>query len=185
MIDGSGRILNDKTEQGVPLPFMTTDRILLELQRFGFYIKYDVRSNLPDNILAFLATVDNLGYDKISQVLLETKIGNETKWLPTPIVFKAVESNNDILTFNCKLSRAKFDKKLEANTLMNISVEKGMKWDWLKYIANIEDILNENIDPKDEFETKTNIQTGQLTPYNQENHTPYDSEEIDDFTEGG
>ena len=42
MIDGSGRVLSDTTEEGAPLPFMTTDRILLELQRFGFYITYDV-----------------------------------------------------------------------------------------------------------------------------------------------
>ena len=185
MIDGSGRVLSETTEEGAPLPFMTTDRILLELQRFGFYITYDVKSNLSDEIVSFLATVDNLGYDKITQILLETTVGNTTRWIPTAIVFKSEQDNDDLLTFNCKVPRTRFNRKLTTNSIMNISAEKGMKWDWLRYIANIEDILNENIDPKDEFETKTNVQTGQLTPYNQENYTPYDSEEVDDSLEEG
>lgn len=156
MINGSGSLLSNETEDGYDIPFMTTEQILTELQRFGFYVKYDVKSNLPQDVISFLATIDNLGYDKITRVAVETKQpGGSVIWKPTILVFKAVPENDDILTFDCRLTRTKFNKKLADNVIMNVTHEPDLEWDWLNYICNISDILDENIDPVDGFETQT------------------------------
>lgn len=160
MIKGSGNLICDEDEEGNAIPFFTTDQILTELQRFGFYVTYDVKSNLPMNTLSFLATVDNLGYDKITRVALETfdKLGQK-KWKPTILLIKS-EANPDLLEFDCKLVQKKFQEKLAANTIMNVTDEPNLSWDWVAYIANISDILDENVDPVDEFITDSNIESG-------------------------
>lgn len=144
MIEGSGSLISDVDEEGLDLPFMTTDQILRELQRFGFIIFYDVKKNLPSPILSFLSTVNDLGYDKITRVALQTKTAsNGVIWAPTILVIKS-EFNLDLLEFDCKLTRKDFNQKLSDNVIMNVTHEEGMKWDWVNYTANIDDLLDEN-----------------------------------------
>ena len=184
MIEGSGKLLSTKDEEGLDLPFMSTEKILKELERFGFYVKYDVKSNLPSNMIAFLATVDNLGFDKITRVLLETKTKLDTVVLePTILVIKSTEDNSDLLTFDCKLRAKRFNEKLAANTIMNVTHEKGMKWDWVTYIANISDILDENVDPVDEYESDTGVEDGSDPVLIPEGYTIHQGDEYDDDEE--
>ena len=166
ILNGHGKLLNNCTEDNLPLPFMSTEEILTELQRFGFYITYDVKCHLPDNILDFLTTVDNLGYDKITKVCLETTFDNSSRlWLPTTIVMKS-QFNDDLLTYGCKVTRKVFNKKLTDNVIMNIQNEPDMKWDWVKYIANIEDILLENAGMTgSETDANPNCGIANFTPY--------------------
>lgn len=160
MIKGSGTLISTEDEEGELIPFFTTDQILEELQRFGFYVEYDVKSNLPMSTLSFLATVDNLGYDKITRVALESvNTDGDRIWTPIILIMKS-QFNDDLLTFDCKLTKKKFQEKLAANTIMNVTHEQDLTWDWVKYIANISDILDENIDPTDDFITDTNIESG-------------------------
>lgn len=186
MIQGSGSILSTKDEQGNDIPFMTTDQILKELQRFGFIVFYDVKRNLPTNILAFLSTVNNLGFDKITRVCLQSQ-EEETGtivWRPTILVIKSAD-NSDLLEFDCKLTRKAFNKKLTDNTIMNVTHEDNMKWDWLTYIANIDDILSENVDDSDQYEP---VYIDELDPplpmFSDGSMTPYGSEEVDDDEDG-
>ena len=144
MIDGHGTLITAQDDEGADIPFLTKDEILKQLMKFGFYITYDVKNNLPEFVLDFLYKVMNLGYDKISRIALESyDVNGNRVWRPTVIVIKS-GYNTDLLTFDCKVFRKKFDEKLECNTLMNVTHEPGMIWDWLAYIANIEDILDEN-----------------------------------------
>lgn len=146
MIKGTGSLLSIVDEQGLDLPFMTTDEILHEIQRFGFYVDYNVIENLPVNVITFLSNVLDLGFDKITRVSVVTKdaFAQEVVYKPTVLVIKSTEDNSDLLTFGCNLSEKKFMEKLSKNTIMNITYEKDMQWDWVKYIANISDLLDEN-----------------------------------------
>ena len=165
ILNGDGKLLNTYTEDYLPLPFMSTQMILRELERFGFIIKYDVKNHLPADILTFLSTVDNLGYDKITKVCLETKFEHSAKmWLPTTIIMKS-RYNDDLLTYGCRISRKVFEEKLTANVVMNIEHEANMSWDWVTYIANIEDILSENANAKDTFSAISDDKESNFTPY--------------------
>lgn len=164
VVKGGGKLLSSKDEKGNDLPCMTTEEILKEIQRFGFYVTYDVKSNLPMNTIAFLSTIDNLGYDKITKVGIQYRKDGEKYIKPAILVFKS-EYNHDILNFECIISEHKYLDKLSANSIMDVTHEKDIQWDWVKYIANISDILEENIDPTDDFETQTDIETDEFDPY--------------------
>lgn len=161
MIEGSGQLISDKDERGRYLPFMTTNEILKQIEKFGFIVKYDVKRNLPGEVIAFLSKLYTLGYDKITRIIVQTK-DNEGKLYdrPTVIVMKTSEYNDDLLTFGCKVSQNRFNRKLDSNTVINVTEEPGMTWSWLKYMANISDLLDENLDHPKDFELDTGLQTG-------------------------
>lgn len=152
VIQGSGSLLSDKDEQGDDLPFFTTEQILKELERFGFYINYDVKSHLPDSTVQFLRNLLNLGYDKISKIVVDMRTTDGLKQVPLTVVFKSYLHNDDILVYGTRISSAQFNSKLIANSIVNITNEPDMKWDWVTYIANIQDILNENVPPAEQPE---------------------------------
>jgi hypothetical protein len=118
MIEGSGELITKQDEEGYDIPFLSTEQILQQLEKFGFIIDYNVRSNLPDKTIDFLATIDNLGYDRITRILLQQndKYGN-LMWKPAIVVYKSMIGNerfrlfyNEIFTmlfsFGVILSRA-------------------------------------------------------------------------------
>ena len=158
MIRGTGSLITDVDEEGNDIPFLTTEEILKQIAKFGFFVTYDVKSNLPTNVITYLSELYNLGYDKITEVYLgATSESGSRVWRPTVLVMKSYQDNDDILKFDCKLTQNKFQAKLAANSIINVTHEEGMTWDWLHYIANISDLLDENIDPRDDFETGTGL----------------------------
>lgn len=125
---------------------MSTKDILKQLAKFGFYIRYDVKSNLPDETFVFLQQMLQLGYDKITKVLLQTssRDGDEI-WIPSIVVFKSTKDNIDLWGYDIKLPRSKYMKKIDHNSILNVT-DQGIKWDWVTSYFNISDILNENLD---------------------------------------
>lgn len=189
MIEGSGKIISKQDEEGYDIPFMNTEAILKELERFGFLVSYDVKSNLPDKTLDFLQSAMRLNYDKINRVLLQTKSRyGETIWKPTVIIYKSVDMNVDLMKYGVKLLRSKYLEKVDAGVLMNVN-EEDINWDWVDSFYNLSDIMDENKDMPDPFETESDVEEGyaSLTPYNPEtnpdNFTPYDSEDADNEDE--
>lgn len=147
LIEGTGVLITDLDEDGNYIPFLTTDEILKQLMKFGFYITYNERRHLPEETFDYLAKLQDLGYDKITRVALESidKIGNRI-WRPIIIVMKS-EFNTDLLIYDCKVTRKSFNQKLTDNVIMNITFECNAHWDWVTYTANISDILDENLSP--------------------------------------
>lgn len=144
MINGSGSLITEVDEEGNPIEFLSTEEILKQLMKFGFYITYDVKTNLPEPTLAFLYKVMNLGFDKITRVARETRdVSGNRIWRPTVIVMKS-EFNTDLLVFDCKVTSTVFNAKLLANSIMNVTDESNIDWRWLAYMANISEILEEN-----------------------------------------
>lgn len=196
MIKGTGELISDQDEEGNDLPFLTTDQILEQIAKFGFIVVYDLKSNLPSNVLSYLSQLYNLDYDKITRINVKSILVNgEICYTPTIIVMKSYKGNDDLLTFDCTVGYKQFCDKLVANSIMDVTDEPGMVWDWVTYMANLKDILDENVDPTDDFETKTDIEVRPFEPYepgldsntegstgtnNPETFTPYQSEEVDD-----
>lgn len=143
---------------------MTTDEILKEIERFGFLVTYDEKSNLPNETISFLATLDNLGYDKINIIIVKEILNKSVYWRPYAIAMKS-SFNTDLLTYGIKITQPVFFAKLASGSILNITNEDPLHWDWLKYVANISDILDENIDPVDEFDTDTGVPEGDFTSY--------------------
>ena len=186
MITGSGELISEEDENGEPIPFLTTEQILTQLEKFGFIIKYDVKSNLSNDVLAYLSTMYNLGYVKINRIGVRMPNQNGDRYnRPTVILMKDVSDNNNLLKFDQVISQVEFNKKLDANIVVNITDElESDSWDWVTYMANLEDILEENIDPKDDYETQTDVKSGKQRKLSDSitliDYTPYDSELSDD-----
>ena len=159
MIQGSGQLIDDEDEDGNDLPFLTTDQILEQIKKFGFYVIYDVKSNLPDATLDFFQSLLQLGYEKITAVLLQTtdKDGN-TIWKKQIIIFKPTEQNMDLMSYGMKLSRAKYLEKVNSGSIINATHEKGIKWDWVDSLYGLADIMEENADKEDPFTADTEVE---------------------------
>lgn len=173
MIDGHGELITEFDEEGEAIPFLSTDEILKQIEKFGFYVVYDVKSNLPMNIITLLQELYELGYDKITRVLVRAtgKESGSIIWRPQVIVMKT-EHNTDLLSYGAKITDKVFKDKLAANTIMNLTYEEDMKWDWLTYMANISDLLDENIDPRDDFAELHSLDP--FDPAHNEGLTPYE-----------
>lgn len=129
---------------------VSTQEILDQLKRFGFYIIYEEEKELPGKLLNYLITLDGLGYDKIRILYVD---------MPMPLPGEDVEPKYFVVAFKVKdhpdwinnTYRATENEIIEGTmngTAINISaMSKDLKFNWnfLKdYVLNIKDILDEN-----------------------------------------
>ena len=118
----------------------STERILQELAKYGFFVTYEQSHELPQDQLDFLATLMNLGYDKLRLLpvtsgkiqhifLIVFDVEKAPRWLV----------NTHVAEFQ------EYTRVLQDGGAVNIS-DKGSKWQWqwLDFVANISDILEEN-----------------------------------------
>lgn len=182
MIKGTGSLISEDDEEGVAIPFLTTDEILQQISKFGFLVEYDVKSNLPENVISYLSSLYNLGYDKLNRINVKTRNKDGVIYVrPTIVAMKSCEATIDFMEFDKYTTEIDFAKMLDLNVMINATNEPDTVWDWVHYMCNIYDILEENIDPTDDFETDTDIETGSdadplLAP---EGFTPYTGDEDD------
>ena len=125
---------------------LTTDQILAALAKYGFIIVYKQKSELPADQIAFLQSLLNLGFDKLRIIeVYKTEFG-ERQYLPYIVVFNVTE-NPTWLNINHNASFAEFTEALVNGSAANISAPTeahGWSWGWLNFVANIQDILDEN-----------------------------------------
>lgn len=163
MIKGSGSLVSKADETGTYIPFLTTSEILKQLEKFGFIIKYDLKSNLPGAVTAYLSTLYNIGYDKITNLAVRTKrpdnISSITKQVT--VVLKSCEETIPLMEYGKVISENQFNKVLRHNNMINVTAEPNMVWDWVTQMYNISDILDENVDATDDFETITDVKSGE------------------------
>lgn len=195
MVKGEGSLISETTEAGVPIPFLTTQEILQQLSKFGFIIKYDLKNNLPGQVISYLSELYNLHFDKINVVNIRTSYKENGYYVfkPQVIVMKSCEATVGFMKYEETLTQSEFNELLNLNVVMNVTDEPGMVWDWVTHLFNIADILDENIDPTDDYETKTDIQTGdddslqvEITPEEliPEGYSPYTGELVEDGEDG-
>ena len=124
----------------------TVDDILKELYKYGFYITYDPKPALTGNQLEYLMTLDKLGFDKIRLMDVVTyygPVGTVDKYV---VAFNAKEHPQWIEnTYTADSSG--FTNAVMSGSACNltaISKTKNYNWDWLTYVANIQDIIKDN-----------------------------------------
>lgn len=145
MVSASGPLLSDNDVSIVPE--MSTSAILSELAKFGFLVTYSPQTHLDGEQLQYLMTLNQLGFEKIRllNVHMYQKDGR-VKDEPIVVAFK-IEKNGDWLNNGYSPYEAEFLAALKHGTAVNISAiskEKKFKWDWLTYVANIDDIVKDN-----------------------------------------
>jgi len=165
MIKGTGTLISDTDEDGVVIPFLTTEEILKQIQKFGFIVEYNVRANLPGPVISYLMTMLNLGYVKITRIGVRTPNSDGSIYIrSTVILMKDAPETLDLLRFDEVITISEFMHKLDLNVVVNATNEPGMNWDWLTYMANIEDLLQEN-SSNDDFGISTKPGSSFATQY--------------------
>lgn len=144
LVDAHGPVLDSENPLEYELPVAT---ILKELERFGFYVTFNKRSNLPDKQIEYLKTVQKLGFDKIRVLTVYTYNNSGFKVTRPEIVVFNVASNPGWLNNDYSASETEFAYATATGTAINlsdISNTSKFRWDWLDYVANIQDILDDN-----------------------------------------
>lgn len=145
VVSGDGIIVSDCDIDGNPITWMSTEEVLAQLARFGFYIKFNEPGNLPGKMLTYLMTLDNIGFQHISRIVVKSEDGSARI---ATIAFQG-SANPRWLTYPCEISRAELMRAASQGTAFDVSaVTKGMfepdDWSWLTFVANIKDVIRDN-----------------------------------------
>ena len=145
VVDSSGPLL---TENGVnDVCELSTDAILNELAKFGFLITFDKQKNLHGEQLKFLISIKMLGFDKIRVIVIKDfDKGDQVVDEPVTVAFN-VRKNPQWLNNWYSPLESEFHEAINNGSAVNLSgmcKNKKFNWDWLTYIASIDDILKEN-----------------------------------------
>lgn len=135
VVDAEGDIVVD-----VEGSILTTSQILLQLRRFGFFITYPVKARITESQLAYLRLLLGLGYDKIRVMGVQAADQTTTNIVAFQVANKPSWLNNDYTASYSEFTEALFDGS--AVNLTGISETRNYHWDWLTYVASIQDILD-------------------------------------------
>ena len=144
LVDSSGTLLSPDPVSGIIKEF-TTDEILAELNKFGFDVTFEINQHLSGSQISFLMTVNDLGYNKLRKLYVQDK--PDGKYSEYIIVFNVDKCPDAWLDINHLSGKKPFVDALlssGAMNLTNLEQTKGFDWTWLTYIANIEDIIEDN-----------------------------------------
>lgn len=128
---------------------LSTEEILRELKKFGFLITYHPNQNLPSAQLEYLISLRGLRYDKIRILNVWDLSSAGIKEYKTYIVAFMSDPHGDWLNNGYCPSLKEFSKALIDGTACNlteVSKTRCFRWDWLNFVANIDDIIKENAD---------------------------------------
>lgn len=124
----------------------TPEQILLQLEVFGFMVTFNPRQHLPKNQIDFLSKLQGFQFDKI-RILNVWHSENGIKCFKWYVVAFNIKDNPDWINNGYSPSEKEFKQSLENGSAMNISAlskDKHWNWSWLNYVANINDILEDN-----------------------------------------
>ena len=144
IISPSGSAVDSKSGD---LPFMLTkDQILSELAKWGFIVSYPEQEHLPVGLVQYLQTLFTLGFDKIRLLPVKRTVMG-TPDVETCLVVFMVRANPGWIDNTIVITDDEFKMALRNGSAMNLtSISETNQWDWswLNFVANIEDILQEN-----------------------------------------
>lgn len=141
IVNGRGELIDTN-----PKYELSTDEILAQLAKYGFYIKYADEHRISNKQLDYLVTLNQLHFDKL-RVLNVWKLDKSgiQEFKHHIVAFQSANKaswlNNDYSP-----SYAEFTDALADGSAMNldgITETYRFVWDWLTYVANIPDILED------------------------------------------
>jgi hypothetical protein len=125
------------------VPDMNTNVILAQLAKFGFCISYSPRKHLSGEQISYLMTLQKLNFDKLRLLEVYSYI-NEAKHGKLYVVAFNITTLPDWMDNEYAASESEFTEALKSGAALNlteVSASYNFSWDWLDYVANIEDIL--------------------------------------------
>lgn len=146
VLNARGDIITD--DPTVNIFEMTPEQILNELTRYGFYVEYKPTKRLPGDQITYLLTIKNLGYDKLRVLHLDIAPNEYVDNFAKVIAFKS-SVHSDWLDNLYVASEKEFVSALVDGTAVNLTDiyrTKQFRWDWLDFVANIDDIINDTAD---------------------------------------
>ena len=148
VLNAKGALVSTSEKAGAPsISYQLDDStILKELRKYGFIISYDPRAHLSKSQLESLASLKGLHFDKI-RILNVYDYRDNTRYFKWYVVGFKVCSHPNWLSNVYEASKKEFTESLVDGTAVNISELASMKdfdWSWLDYVANIDDILEDN-----------------------------------------
>lgn len=144
LVNSSGTLLTPDPDSGIIKEF-STEEILVELNKFGFDVTFEINQHLSGNQISYLMTINDLGYDKLRRLYVQDKPdGGYSEYI---VVFNVAKCPDWVEPNNSCCGKKPFVDALMSSGAMNLTdlkQTKGFDWTWLTYVANIEDIIREN-----------------------------------------
>lgn len=146
LIDSSGTLLTPDPVSGIIKEF-STDEICAELYKFGFDITFHINQHLSGDQISYLMTLSELGYDKLRKIYVSYNDKGEKRYSEYLVAFN-VEKCPSWINIDYTCSTKEFVESLMHSGAMNLTDLKqtrGFDWTWLTYVANIDDIIEDNV----------------------------------------
>lgn len=144
LADANGSLIDTQDAAGE----MSVSEILSELARFGFLVTFDRKATLSDAQIDFLVTLQACGFDKLRILSIKsTNILGVTMFEPKIVAFN-IEQNPLWIQNDYTATAAEFLAALENGSAMNVSAVSQthqFRWDWLDYVASIQDIIDDQL----------------------------------------
>lgn len=134
-----GELVNEYEHDGD----MDTKELLGILRRFGFFVEFARVPNLSSSQMEYLITLNDLHYDKIRRINVRKIVRGDEEFNPYVVAFQ-IEDHPQWLSYDYSPSEDEFMKALIAGTAVNItsaSYKQNFEWDWLDYVASIDDLI--------------------------------------------
>lgn len=154
LVNASGSLLTPDPDSGIIKEF-TTDEILEVLNEFGFDVTFEINQHLSGDQISYLITLNDLGFDKLRKLyvfrdddtIISTSSEKLNRHYSEYLVAFNVEKCPEWIDLDFTCGYRPFLKALESSGAMNLTDLKqtrGFDWTWLTYVANIEDIIEDN-----------------------------------------
>lgn len=128
---------------------LDSNTILQELNKFGFCIAFEPRAHLPMEMCEYLNTLAGLKFDKIRVLHVNQDTVNQSQSHKWYVVGFMSCKHPRWLSNVYVASKEEFTDALVQGSAINISEmdsAKGFDWKWLDFVANIEDVLKDNME---------------------------------------
>lgn len=123
---------------------ISTEQILNDLACFGFFVEFSQREHLSGNAIQKLMTLQTLGFDKIRKLVVKDgKLGNKSVY----VVGFMVIHHPDWMQDEYEATASEYFDALQHGSAINLSslsYLQNINWGWLNYVANIQDVLEDN-----------------------------------------
>ena len=142
MVNADGTLLTKDQNSEIIWEF-TTDEITKILATFGFDITFHINQHLSGDQISYLMTLSDLGFDKLRRLIVQGLDGKYSEYI---VVFNVAKCPEWIANdYVCGIKP--FLNALQTSGAMNLTdleQTKGFDWTWLTYVANIDDIIEDN-----------------------------------------
>lgn len=146
LVEGKGSTLSNYS-----VKMWSTEEILDQLKRLGFYIRYKEEKHLSGQMVEYLITLDQLKFDKIRIMFVDCPppmATGEADIVKYYVVAFKVDAHPKWIDNTYRATEKEITEATMDGTAINISAiskDENFRWNFLgDYVLNISDIIEEN-----------------------------------------